>query len=303
MAAARKVLNMEDGGSAEVLKISDLKVDVEYQRDLRHDLVEQIAREYDIVKAGPILVSRRRNGTLWVVDGQHRMAGALQAGEEEIFAHVVEGLTVKTEAALRLARNDRRSDSTFEKFRTRLVMGDKKAEKMVEIAFQANTQINSAPNLHQGINAISSAEQLYDVDGTGVWFARVLKVINDAWGEVNAQTASAAMMKSIAWFIDRHLAEGEAKYPEFIARLEKAGAEDIRRKAVNQKAAMGGAMWLNHYRAMVEIWNFGRQEKSKLQWKTVGSMTTLGDDHSAAVAWGGRGQSNRSFGKGGGGNG
>lgn len=298
MAARKKVMVIEDAGSAEVLKIEDLRVDPVYQRDLRHDLVEAIGRDYDIVKAGPILVSRRKDGKMYVVDGQHRMAGALIAGEVEIFAHVVEGLDEKKEAALRLARNDRRSDSTFEKFRTRLVMGDEKAERMVEIAFQANTQINTAPNLHSGINAISACEQLYDADGKGVWLQRVLQAINDAFGQVNAVTASAAMMKAIAWFLDRHvLTDKEATYKEFIERIERVGPEDIRRKAVNQKAAMGGASWLNHYRALVEIWNFGRQEKNKLHWKTVGSISTLGEDYAPSGWERDKATRNRGFGK------
>jgi hypothetical protein len=109
-------------GTAEVLPVDQLNIDPDYQRDVRHDLVNKIGREYDLVKAGPILVNERSDKTLWVVDGQHRLLGAIQFGEQEVFANVTHGLTQEQEAALRLARNDRRSDSIYEKFRTRLVM-------------------------------------------------------------------------------------------------------------------------------------------------------------------------------------
>src|SRR5262245_47300261 len=89
---AIKGIELNGLGSAEVLPIAEIIVDPDYQRALRHDLVNKIGREYDIVKAGPILVSRR-GGKYYCVDGQHRLAGALQAGETEIFAHVVHGLT------------------------------------------------------------------------------------------------------------------------------------------------------------------------------------------------------------------
>jgi hypothetical protein len=46
-------------GSAEVLPITLINIDPDYQRDIRHELVNKIGREYDIVKAGPILVSAR----------------------------------------------------------------------------------------------------------------------------------------------------------------------------------------------------------------------------------------------------
>ena len=104
-----KYIDLGDWGSAEVLQIADIQIDPDYQRDLRHDLIDKIAREYDVVKAGPILVSKRADGSLWNVDGQHRMIGAERAGETEVFANVVHGLTQEQEAALRLARNDRRA--------------------------------------------------------------------------------------------------------------------------------------------------------------------------------------------------
>jgi len=121
--AAVTGMDLNGLGSAEIVGIEWINVDGAYQRDLRHDLVNKIAREYDIVKAGAILLSVREDGTLWCVDGQHRLAGAQQSGETEIFAHVVHNLTQAEEAELRLARNERRSDTIAEKFRTRLVMG------------------------------------------------------------------------------------------------------------------------------------------------------------------------------------
>lgn len=265
-------------GSAEVIPIERIQIDPDYQRDLRHDLINKIAAEYDIVKAGPILISERDDGTLMCVDGQHRMLGAAQAGETEVFANVVHGLSQEQEAALRLARNDRRPDTIYEKFRTRLVMGDAKAHRIVEIVRQNNTVVNLTPSMSSGVNGISTLEVIYDVDGTGAWLGRVLRVIGAAFGEdnMNPDTCSASMLKSVCWFLAQHVDSHEVPEAEFIERLGTLDAADIRRKAVSHKAANGGSMWINFYRGMVEVWNYRRQEKNMIRWKTVGSLQSLG---------------------------
>jgi hypothetical protein len=274
-------LNLGDLGSAEVLTIATINVDPEYQRDLRHSLVNRIGRQYDIVKAGAILCNERTEedgGGLWCVDGQHRMAGAVQAGEKEIFAHVTHGLSVEQEAELRLARNDRMPDSVYEKFRTRLVMGDPKAERMLEIVEKHGTTINTAPQGSSGINAVAAVEALYDAgDGVGEWLDRVLSVLTEAYGENRGpEVLSSNLMKATAWFIAQHFAFGEASHADLIERLNMFGPDDIKRKAIAHKAAMGGSDWVNYYRALVELYNFRRTDAKKLKWKTVGSISQLG---------------------------
>jgi hypothetical protein len=286
---AIKGIDLAEAGSAEVLRIADLNVDPEYQRALRHEFVNYLARRWDIVKAGPILVSERDDGKLWVVDGQHRMMAALQAGEGEIFAHVIRGRTRAQEAEMRLARNDRKSDSIQEKFTTRLVMGDQKAHKIVEILHQHGTHLNlSSPNTSSGINAIAAVEAIFDVDSTGVALGRTLNFLAEAFpaeqrpdGSMTATitpvTASANMLKAVVWFLDRHVDSHEVPWTEMVRKVATVGPGDIRRKAVSHQSANGGAMWLNFYRALVEIWNFRRQENSKIPWKTTGSMSMLGE--------------------------
>lgn len=281
---ATQGIDLGDFGSAEVLPIDAIQIDPDYQRDLRHDLINRIAAAYDLVKAGPILVSARPDGSLWAVDGQHRMLGAKQAGETEVFANVIHGLSQEQEAELRLARNDRKPDTIYEKFRTRLVMQDPKAHRILEIVRQAGTDVNLSPKMNAGVNALSTLELLYDIDGTGAWLGRVLRVIREAFGGeeqdaavLDGDTCSASMLKSVCWFLAQHVDSGEVSQGEFAARLGVLDAHDIRRKAVSHKAANGGAMWLNFYRSLVEVWNYRRQEKNMIRWKTIGSLATLGD--------------------------
>lgn len=281
--AATAGVDLGGFGSAEILAIDAIQIDPDYQRDLRHDLINKIAADYDIVKAGPILISARPDGTLWCVDGQHRMLGAKQAGETEVFANVVHGLSQEQEAALRLARNDRRPDTIYEKFRTRLVMNDPVAHRIVEVVRQHGAEVNLSPSMSgHGVNAIQTLEALFEIPpGNGVWLGRVLRVISRAFGSeddsgTNPETCSASMLKAVTWFLSQHVDSGEVREADFIERLGSLGPEDVRRKAVSHKAAQGGAMWLNFYRALVEQWNYRRREENMIRWKTVGSFKTLG---------------------------
>lgn len=282
--AASTGIDLADFGSAEVVAIDAIRVDDEYQRELRHDRVNAIATDYDLVKAGPILLNERKNGSgvLWCVDGQHRMAGAAQAGETEIFAHVTHGLSLQQEAALRLARNDRSADTTFEKFRGRLVMGDPKAEAMVELVRQKGTRLNTTVNVHEGINALRAAETLYDAGGgDGLWLGQVLDFLRETFGEANmgGQVVSSSMMKAVAWFLDRHAHRAKIR-SDLTDRLERAGIDEVDRQARNHRAINGGAQWLNYYRALVGVYNFGRQDKNKIEARTIGSISQLGDSAS-----------------------
>ncbi len=183
--------------NAELVLIDDIKVDLDYQRTLRHDLVNKIAGDYDLVKAGPILVSIRNDGSMWAVDGQHRMVGAQQAGETHVFAEFIRGHTKEQEADIRLARNDRKSDTIAEKFQTRLVMGDAVAHAIKEIVHQNGCRVNLSPSTYSGINAIACLETLYQVDGQGVILGRTLRFLREAVGEdeMNPKTCSNSMVE------------------------------------------------------------------------------------------------------------
>jgi ParB-like nuclease domain len=60
----------------EVVKISSLRLDARYQRDVREADVERIARDYRPELFQPIVVGMRDDGALHIVDGQHRVAAA-----------------------------------------------------------------------------------------------------------------------------------------------------------------------------------------------------------------------------------
>jgi len=266
---SRALLQTEEAGNIEALLIDDIKIDGTYQRDISADLVQSMAREWDITVAGPIVVSRRgSSGDLFVVDGQHRMAAAKLAGETHILAQVVSGLGRKTEAEMRLKGNVRRGDKAIERFRAQMAAGNRESLAIVELCETFGTKINlNGPSMEHGLNAISTLERLYRRD-KGVLLTPVFETIQTAWGEIGGPNATNPVMQGIAWALEAH--GEEIDRARVIERLKAEGPEALLRKAQAQKAAMGGSLWLNWYRGLIESYNYRLPDGARLEWRTRG---------------------------------
>jgi len=70
--------------------------DESYQRTINSRYVK-IADQYDPLLFTPIRISKREDGTLWVVDGAHRVQAARRLRLDTIPAMIYEGLTVEEE--------------------------------------------------------------------------------------------------------------------------------------------------------------------------------------------------------------
>jgi hypothetical protein len=86
-ATSRLKVNPQLGSppSLEFRTLAELKVDDTYQRSLETDpsqrLIRRIAQFWDWGLCQPLAVARRQDGSLMVVDGQHRLAAATLRGD------------------------------------------------------------------------------------------------------------------------------------------------------------------------------------------------------------------------------
>lgn len=262
-----------DAGKIEVLALADLKVDPVYQRDLTASFVERLAEKWDIITAGAIVVSRRPGGDLYIVDGQHRAAAAVRAGETHILAQVVNEPSAEEEARLRLKGNVKRTDRVFEVFRARLAAEDETALAMVRILSDFDTQINLVPTMHTGINAVTAIEKLYLIDN-GVTLIKILGMLKKLFGDIRPDIASSDLLKGLTWFLGQH--EDSIDMERFERLFQITGPAALNRSARAHKASLGGALWVNSYRALVTMYNDGLSDASKLDWKTKGSTSWKG---------------------------
>lgn len=266
----RKLVEIAGTGSLEAVEIDLLKFDHVYQRDLSASHVQEMAENWDPRVAGAIVVNRRPNGELQVIDGQHRTAAAKMAGEKNILALVYEGMERTTEAGMRVKGNFRRADNTQERFRARVAAKDKTAVAIDRICKNFDTRINTTPMQDQGINAVGTVEAIYTIDG-GVRLTRVFEIIQRSWGDVKGDHATVGIMKGLAWLLEHNSEKLDVN--RLVDRMQAEGSQGIQRKAQSHQAAHGGSFWMNWYRALVEIYNTKLPEGKRLRWTTGGKGT------------------------------
>ena len=189
-AAADAVLSkMKTSSSFGWLRVSDMKVDPRAQRLLRKVWVKRHVPQFDANQIGTIVVSRRKDGSLWIIDGQHRaeLFRAVGWGDQGVFCEIFDSLTIQEEAALFLKRNDKISVRTFDKFQVSLTEENETACAIARIVNSIGLTI--AEGARDGsISAVTSLQHIYagvgngEKDGASA-LKKTLQTIDAAWGK------------------------------------------------------------------------------------------------------------------------
>lgn len=82
-----------------IVPVEDLHIDDSYQRPV-HNHVKTIAQEWDDMKCDPLKINYRKDGKLYVWDGQHRLVALKMMGVDYVLCVITVGLTQEQEAAL-----------------------------------------------------------------------------------------------------------------------------------------------------------------------------------------------------------
>ena len=183
----------------EQLPIERLQTDERYQRESAARRVKTMAAQYDPTLANVIVVSRRKDGSLWVIDGLHRTAAARLAGRTHMVAAVYEGLDPKDEARMFDLINKLRSPvKATSRFRARVMYGDPQAVRIDRLLKELGSGVQSSGANRNAISAISAIERIVDRYG---WSAlkSTLEVIHEANdGVLTSRTAPANVLLGVA---------------------------------------------------------------------------------------------------------
>ncbi len=180
--------------SLENCRIGDLNVDPSYQRSIEvgssPSLIRKIAMFWDWSLFHPLAVSRRVDGSLWVVDGQHRLAAAkLRRDLYDIPCVVTAYASQADEAASFVAMNvQRRALSALDLFRAALAAGDETATQITALLDQSGLTLaphsnHSAwrPGMVSNISGIRNAFRSFGPKPT----LSALQALSAAWpGEI-----------------------------------------------------------------------------------------------------------------------
>ena len=124
-----------------------LEIDAQYQRSLDSEqsqqLVRAIAQHWNWDLCQPLVVARRPDGKLYVIDGQHRLAAARLRGDiPQLPAVVVQYDSVEDEAASFVLLNQQRKPLTkLDLFKAAVASGDTTASAIVEAMDEAGLRL------------------------------------------------------------------------------------------------------------------------------------------------------------------
>jgi len=183
--------------SFETLSVADLYVDANRQRWLVETWVIALLAMWDPDYLGIPVVSRRKDGSLWVIDGQHRIEVLNRLGVTTVACTVYEGLTLREEAKMFLALNrNRKAPYPYDQYRVGLTAGMRTERRMFQQAQACGLDYGKTASANI-IGAVTAARRIVDLDSANHELLReTLGVAETAWGR-QADTWSANALQAI----------------------------------------------------------------------------------------------------------
>ncbi len=244
----------------ELIPISNLVSNQNYQRKLSRRYIEKTAADFDLRQSNPIKVSRR-DGKNYVMNGQHTVeiiAAISGSRETPVWCMVYDDMDYKEEAYI-FAEQQRYTKrlSQFEIFMANIEADSDKHIIIKSIVEQRGLRLANA-RVGGGICAVSALREIYDKGGYD-GLDRTIKLIVKTWeGESNSLTSN--MLRGVFLIVGTF---SESLRDELFA--DRVGSVSAREIARTDKERGGGAV--GYAETMLLIYN--KKTKSTL------SMTRL----------------------------
>lgn len=241
--------------SLELVRPVDLKVESQAQRGYDPNWAKALADNWDDEKVGVFKVTRR-NGELYVQDGQHRRGALilLERGDEEVFALIYDDRTVQDDAKAYVADNyENRKPNPVDTFRLQVTAGDPQAVEIDKILRDRGLHVALGPG--RTVSAVAALRWVHNRGG-GVLLDATLAVIESAWG-AERTGRDGNLLKGTAYVLDR---KARALHHEsLVDKLAKSGSPaQLLGNARAHKMATGRALYLEVADAILAIYNRGR---------------------------------------------
>lgn len=257
-------------GQMEWIHKDKLLIDSSYQRKPTETHCLRIAARWCWPAVGALVVVKREDGSLFVVDGQHRkMAADRRTDVTELPCLVFDSKDLaydpgeqQREARIFLESNmGRKAVSAISKYRTAVALNDPHAllaQKLVQAAGRIVDEGGSSSNTLRCI-----ARLLFWVKEDPERLQRLWPYLTTA---ALGQAFSEVLLDGIM-YLDGHNSSGPRLSPKWLARIEEVGQKNLVSAA--QKAAMtyarGGAkVWAA---GMLDVLNYKMHDRNRLSLK------------------------------------
>ncbi|MEU0759527.1 DUF6551 family protein [Streptomyces microflavus] len=247
--------------------VKDLNIDPQAQRTLNERRAQNIASNMVSEALGSVILSKRPDGDLYIVDGQHRWRACALAGIETIRAEIHHGLTQAQEAILFLIKNrESHKPRPIDEYHVGLTGGVPLFVDTDRILSKHGLTLGSTST--NGVGAVSGVLQIVDRYGASV-FDRTLTVAEDAWDR-STETWDGMLLGGIGMFLGRW---GDLVDDTELAKkiLAMGTAAKWRSEILSQSSRGGfnnsgtGSRVSTAYRIVVTAWNKGRRADNRIE--------------------------------------
>ncbi len=237
-----------------------LMVDHKYQRDPIEGKVREIAANFSWPAFGVVLVARRPDGSLWVVDAQHRHAAVMRRADiKDVPCIIFDMPEVATEAKhFDEVNSNRRPLTGVEKHKSNVVKGDRVAAIVDELATHSGRKIGSESS-GGAIRCVRRLRSLIEQDE---------KCVRRIWPTIVRASHGAPMYETVVgglFYIERRAVDASLSDKRWSQRVCEIGFDEL-----NTAAIAGAAFFkkgsLNSWAAgILERLNKGLRESAKLK--------------------------------------
>ena len=222
-----------------------LQIDPAYQRQIdtgpSQSLIRKIAVQWNWDLCQPLVVARRENGDLFVIDGQHRLAAAVLRGDiAQLPAVVVSSTSPATEAANFVQLNQqRRPLNQMQLFHAALAAGDDEAAAIAAAVAAAGLAIGRS----------------FDLERVAPMTRTNTGGLQRAWRQHGAAAVRAALELLAAGLAGQRLKYAGTIFPGLVAvcadELARTGADQLEPARFAAFSAQLGARSQHDWRAAV----------------------------------------------------
>lgn len=264
------------------ISLDALSIDNRINRPINNTWVAKTADHFDPSLIGVLVVSKRTDGSLVIVDGQHRYLVMRRVGwnGHRVVCAVIEGLTLQDEAKLFRGLNNARKPSYIDAYFVRLTERDPVALALERIIDAAGYVPSRNSRKEGGLYAVQTCERIYrgfylpktfDSDPSQTfpdYLEATLHVVTAAWGH-RLSSVQGALLEGVARLFFRHglkatdkdhLTRRMAKYP--------GHGDGLIGAARGRRNILGGSLGNNVAAVLTEEYNRGRRGKNRLpEWR------------------------------------
>ena len=181
--------------------VVDLNLFADYQRQLVKSRLSKMRKTWDEGAVGVVYASCRDDGSLWVLDGQHRVFIGREKGVMEVDCKVYCFLSMEREAQLRRMFNDRQADKPLDRFRLKEGGGNQAALHISEILTRNGFQFKDSGNKGPyDLAGVRSVEEIYASSNGDRLLEETLQVAKVAWGE-GSESVTGHVLSAVAMLV------------------------------------------------------------------------------------------------------